>query len=550
MRIRKKILCGILMISAAAMSACGSTGVSEAQSSAGAVAPTAGQEKAETGNTSQETTTTEENGAASAGDGSPVVVKIARGGDSVTLDPAFAGDNVDIWVDSLIFEGLGKTSEDGKSLEPCLAEKWDVSEDGKTYTFTLRDGAKFSDGSDVRASDVVYSLNRALKDGSWSSLITCIKDVKAVDDKTVEIDLNNPSGSLMSCLASFICAIYPEKYYSATESDKLASAPLGTGPFLLQSWEQDQEMVLKKNPYYWDAGYPLADEIDLTVVPDDNTRLMQLQAGQVDAIEGVSAQMRTQAQNTEGVKVIDFPTTHVEYVSFNYTNEKLNDKRVRQALNYATDREAINKAVFGGLGTLCPSVVWPTAPHFNPNLTSYDYNPDKAKELLAEAGQSDLNLNLIISNGDASSLMEATILKDQWSKVGVNLDIQQMDSSARRDARNNLTFEVLLNYFTSDITDTAEEMELFCIKDNFDCWHLGWNGPDQEKAEKLVKEAGATTDEGVRKKNYYEAQELMADNALVIPLATIPETVAVRDNVSGFEQGILGNYYFNSLTVK
>lgn len=479
----------------------------------------------------------------------PVVVTIARGTDTVTLDPAFAGDNVDIWVDSLIFEGLVRASEDGKEIEPCLADTWEISDDGLTYTFHLRDEAKFSDGTDVTAEDAAFSINRSLNEGSWNSLISCIKEAKAVDEDTVEIDLNNPSGSLLSCLASFICAIYPESYYSTADADTLTKEPLGTGAFYLEEWKPDEKMILKKNPYYWETGYPLADEIDLLVVPDDNTRLMQLQAGQIDAMEGVSAQMREQLQNTAGVNMIDFPTTHVDYVSFNYTSEKLNDKRVRQALNYATNREDINQAVFGGLGTLCPSVVWPTAEYFNPDQKSYDYDPDKAKELLAEAGAENLDLNLIISTGDASSLMEATILKDQWSKVGVNLNIEQMDSSARRDARNNLTFEVLLNYFTSDITDTAENMEMFCIKDNFDCWHLGWNGADQEEAEKLVKEAGATTDKEIRKTNYYKAQEIMADNALIIPLVTLPETVAVRDNVSGFEQGILGNYYFNELTI-
>lgn len=479
----------------------------------------------------------------------PVVVTIARGTDTVTLDPAFAGDNVDIWVDSLIFEGLVRASEDGKEIEPCLADTWEISEDGLTYTFHLREEAKFSDGTDVTAEDAAFSINRSLNEGSWNSLISCVKEAKAVDEDTVEIDLNNPSGSLLSCLASFICAIYPESYYSTADADTLTKEPLGTGAFYLEEWKPDEKMILKKNPYYWETGYPVADEIDLLVVPDDNTRLMQLQAGQIDAMEGVSAQMREQLQNTAGVNIIDFPTTHVDYVSFNYTSEKLNDKRVRQALNYATNREDINQAVFGGLGTLCPSVVWPTAEYFNPDQKSYDYDPDKAKELLAEAGAENLDLNLIISTGDASSLMEATILKDQWSKVGVNLNIEQMDSSARRDARNNLTFEVLMNYFTSDITDTAENMEMFCIKDNFDCWHLGWNGADQEEAEKLVKEAGATTDKEIRKTNYYKAQEIMADNALIIPLVTLPETVAVRDNVSGFEQGILGNYYFNELTI-
>ena len=532
------------MAAALLLSACGSSVSAENEA--------AGQTQTETTAAENPGQTSETSAAEQTADGEsadPTVVTIARGTDTVTLDPAFAGDNVDIWVDSLIFEGLVRASEDGTEIQPCLADTWDISEDGLTYTFHIRDGAKFSDGSDVTAEDAAFSIERALNDGSWNSLISCIKEAKAVDDSTVEIDLNNPSGSLLSCLASFICAVYPESYYSEADADTLTREPLGSGAFYLEEWDPDEKMILKKNPYYWEEGYPLADEIDLLVVPDDNTRLMQLQAGQIDAMEGVSAQMRTQLESTQGVKILDFPTTHVDYVSCNYTNEKLNDKRVRQALNYATNREDINQAVFGGLGTLCPSVVWPTAEFFNPDQKSYDYDPDKAKELLKEAGAENLDLNLIISTGDASSLMEATILKDQWSKVGVNLEIEQMDSSARRDARNNLTFEVLLNYFTSDITDTAENMEMFCIKDNFDCWHLGWNGKEQEEAEKLVKEAGATNDKEIRKKDYYKAQEIMADNALIIPLCTLPETVAVRDNVSGFEQGILGNYYFNELTV-
>ena len=531
------------MAAALLLSACGSSVSAENEAAGQTQTETAAENPGQTSETSAAEQTADGESA------DPTVVTIARGTDTVTLDPAFAGDNVDIWVDSLIFEGLVRASEDGTEIQPCLADTWDISEDGLTYTFHIRDGAKFSDGSDVTAEDAAFSIERALNDGSWNSLISCIKEAKAVDDSTVEIDLNNPSGSLLSCLASFICAVYPENYYSEADTDTLTREPLGSGAFYLEEWDPDEKMILKKNPYYWEEGYPLADEIDLLVVPDDNTRLMQLQAGQIDAMEGVSAQMRTQLQSTQGVKILDFPTTHVDYVSFNYTNEKLNDKRVRQALNYATNREDINQAVFGGLGTLCPSVVWPTAEFFNPDQKSYDYDPDKAKDLLKEAGAENLDLNLIISTGDASSLMEATILKDQWSKVGVNLEIEQMDSSARRDARNNLTFEVLLNYFTSDITDTAENMEMFCIKDNFDCWHLGWNGKEQEEAEKLVKEAGATNDKEIRKKDYYKAQEIMADNALIIPLCTLPETVAVRDNVSGFEQGILGNYYFNELTV-
>ena len=127
-------------------------------------------------------------------------------------------------------------------------------------------------------------------------------------------------------------------------------------------------------------------------------------------------------------------------------------------------------------------------------------------------------------------------MKSQWGKAGVTLNIQQLDSSARREHRNNLTFEVLLNYFTSDIIDTSENLEMFCIKENYDCWHLGWNGERQELAEQLIREAGATNDEAVRLEKYQEAQLIFAEDALIIPVCCVPETVAMRSNVTGFIQ--------------
>ena len=477
------------------------------------------------------------------------VINIGRGGDTVTMDPIFAGDNVDIWVMNLVFEGLTKSSADGKTIEPCLATSWDISEDGLTYTFHLREGVRFSNGQPVTAADWEYSIERSLNDGEWSSLIACIADVVVVDDNTIDIVLNTPSGSLLSCLAAFFCVVVPKDYYSTTDADVLASAPIGCGPFYLDSWVPETNMCFKKNPYYWDIGYPLADEINFTVVADDNTRALQLQAGQLDVITGITAPMQVMLAANPEIKLCEFPSTHIEYIGINYTSEKLNDVRVRQALNYATDCDALIQSVYAGIGSRCTSIVWAEAPHFNPNLPTYDYDLEKAKELLAEAGAENLTIRLIITAGATDDLMLATILKDQWSKAGITLDIQQLDGSARREERNGLTYEVLLNYFTSDITDTAENMEMFCIYENYDCWHLGWNGEEQQKAEALVRQAGSTNDEAVRLACYQEAQMIMAEQALIVPMCSVPSTVAMHKNVEGFIQTPLGNYLFNELTI-
>ena len=478
----------------------------------------------------------------------PVVINIGRGGDTVTMDPIYAGDNVDIWLMNLVFEGLVKSSADGKSIEPCLATSWDISDDQLTYTFHLREGVKYSNGQDVKASDWVYSLNRSIELGSWSSLLAAIDTVTAPDDNTVVITLKNPSGALLSELAAFFSVVTPEDYYSSNDDDTLANKPIGTGPFYLDSWEKDVVMCFKANPYYWDEGYPYADEINFKVIPDDNTLALQLMSGELDVITGVNALMKQLLTADSSITVKEFDSTHVNYISMNTTSEKLSDYRVRQALNYATDKVAIIAAVYEGSSVHTNSIIWPAAPHYNNDATYYDYDVEKARELLAEAGMSDLELNLIIIANDSEDLMMATILQDQWKKAGINLNITQMDSSSRREERNNLTFEILLNYFTSDISDDSENFEMFCIYDNYDCWHTGWHDDMQQKAEELVKAAGATNDDAERTKLYNEAQAIMCDQALIIPLNCVPATVAIRNDVSGFVQTPLGNYLFNELT--
>lgn len=482
----------------------------------------------------------------------PVVVNIARAGDTVTMDPIYAGDNVDIWMMSLVFEGLVRSTSDGKGVEPCLATGWDVSDDGLTYTFHLRSGVCFSTGTPVTVDDWVYSLNRVVshEDGAWQSMVSSIQAVKALDADTLQLTLGAPSGSMLANLAAFYCSVVPKDYYSITDQDTLASAPIGTGPFLLKNWIKEDNMSFQKNPSYWDAGNPKADEINFHVVPDDNTRLMQLQSGQVDVCTGLNSSAIAMLQNDPSIQIMANPSTHVDYISFNHTSPKLADVRVRQALNYATDRDAIINAIYANIGKRCASFIWPDAPHYNTQLPTYEYNPEKAKELLSQAGVKDLELNVIITAGSPDDLMQATILQSQWAQVGVKLDIQQLDGSARREKRNGLTFEILFNYLTSDIIDTSELMELVCIYEGSDCWHLGWNGEGQKKAEALVREAGKTMDESVRMKDYTEAQMIAAQEAIIIPVCAVPEIVAVRNNVEGFRQSVLGMYLLNELSTK
>jgi len=484
----------------------------------------------------------------SASSGKKIVM--ARANDSSNLDPMMAVHNDDLWMMNLMVEGLVKSDDAGKTIQPCLAEKWDISADGLTYTFHLKKGVKFSDGKDVTTDDWIYSLKRIrdTKDGAWGFTMENMADVTAPDANTLVITLKKPSSAFLSDLSLFANAVMPKAYCEQKGPEGIAQNPVGTGPFMLKQWDKGQKMVFVKNPNYHEKDKPITDEIDINVVPDDNTRIMQLQGKQIDIASDIPFNRISELKGASGVKMELVPSTESDYISFNYKNPKFADVRVRQALAYALDRQAIIDAVFFGNAKINNTFISPAAPHFNANVTPRDYNQEKAKQLLAEAGASNLSIDFLVYSGNTRDIQVVTMLKEQWSKIGVNVNIQQVDSSVFKQSRNALKYDMLLSMLTSDITDTSELVELICVAKMSDSQHTGWNGTLQQQAESLVKKAAVSTDENERKTLYGQAMQLVQDDQLIIPLYNVPYAIAISDQIKGFVQTPLGNYRFENLT--
>ncbi|MDY3825769.1 MAG: ABC transporter substrate-binding protein, partial [Lachnospiraceae bacterium] len=211
------------------------------------------------------------------------VVTMARDLDSSNLDPVMTADNCDIWILNMIVEGLVGTSDDGKEIIPAVADTWTVSDDGLEYVFHIRDGIKFSNGEDVTVKDCIYSLTRAKDtDGPWIGMLDMIASMEDAGDNQLKITLTEASPSFLSVLAMFSSGIMPEAYCEEVGEEGISSAPVGTGPYVLSEWDKGEKMIFTKNDYYWEEGCPKVDEIDMTVVADDNTRIMQLESGQID----------------------------------------------------------------------------------------------------------------------------------------------------------------------------------------------------------------------------------------------------------------------------
>src|SRR5215475_6074828 len=334
----------------------------------------------------------------------------ARYADSLLLEPVFNDANVDIWILTNLYDTLLQPTADGKGVAPGLASGYEVSDDGLTFTLTLRQGTKFSDGSAITAEDVKGSLERARnpKNGIWSFIVESIDSIEIKAPDKVALHLKHPDPTLAAGLATFNTGIMPQKLFEAaagnTDEEKakaFAEHPVGSGAFMFDSWQRGTQMVLKRNPYYWQMGedgkpLPYLDEIDFPVIPDDATRILKLQAGEVDAAELIPYARVHELQGDPNLNMALFPSTKVEFITMNVrpklTDGSANilaDPKVRQALNYAVDKPALIKIVTFDVGKPTVSFMSSATPLVYDNGAAYPYDPAKAKELLKAAGVQD-----------------------------------------------------------------------------------------------------------------------------------------------------------------
>ncbi|WP_088228113.1 ABC transporter substrate-binding protein [Desulfosporosinus sp. FKB] len=478
-------------------------------------------------------------------------IVIARNADSADLDPVNAKDNNDIWMENLFAEGLVQSSADGKKTEPALAKSWDVSADKLTYTFHIRDGLKFSDGTPVTGEDWIYSLKRArdTKSSQWAFALEDVKDVTAPDNTTVVITLKDPSAAILSDLSMFNASVMPKAYCEKAGDDGISQKPIGTGPYMISVWKKGEYILFKKNPNYWQKGKPLTDEIKVTVVPDDNSRIMQLEGGQIDVATNVPYDQMKTIGSSGKLQAVNLPSTEVHYITINTTKKNLNNGKVRQALEYATDKDALVKTILFGNGTKAISFLSSEDPHFDNNLPdAHAYNVDKAKDLLKEAGlPNGFEVSLVVPAGNSSAQQTATMLKEQWAKIGVTVNISQLENAAVSSQYKSLQYDIQLHVWTNDITDTTEWVDYACIYENDKNSFTGWKN---DQIEAWAKQAKIELDENKRMALYKNIQEAFQNDAPLIPLYAVPYTVAMSKNITGFVQTPLGNYRFQDLARK
>ena len=467
----------------------------------------------------------------------------ARFFETQNLDPAGVADNGSIFVRVQIYNTLVEADPDTiPNVGPGIADEWSSSEDGMTWTFHIRDNARFSNGDPVTAEDVQFSLER-FADPTISvnipSLGVGVESVDIIDDHTVQVNLDRPVGAFLENISVFPASII-NKAAVLAEGDDHWMNPLGTGPFKVKEWVPGSHITLERNEYYWEEGKPYLDEIRFDYIPDDNARILRIQGGDADIVEGVPWTQVPDLSDSEGFRIQVDDIVRYEGVFLNHTVPPLGEIGVRQALNYATNKAAINEAVYGGVGEIANSMIPKALYHSDyDTLPAYFYDLEKAQELMAASSMPDgFDLAYIYPSGSTAHEQLGTILQADWAKIGVNLSIEEVDTGTLfGDRFFTMEYEsgVPLPKFTSDVVVPDEVALLFYDKDPSNIlagFFTGWEIPDE--LERVTEEASFTNDEAIRAELWPEAQRIAMEEAPWVTLFFLPTVHAVADNVEGF----------------
>jgi peptide/nickel transport system substrate-binding protein len=433
--------------------------------------------------------------------------------DATNFDPAQTQDNMSLWVEMEIFSRLVRVNNVGTDIEGDLAESWDISEDGAEYTFHLRPDAKFSDGTPVTAEDVVFSIERASGDDTlvnWT--FEAVESVEAVDPATVKISLNGPAAPFANDIALWGASVLPQAAVE-DQGDAFWEHPIGSGPFVLDSWAKGERIVLKKNPHYWEKDadgtqLPYLDEVNLEVLTDDNTRMLKLQAGEIDAALDVPYNQIEPLSQDPALRISATPLYGITSVALNQKKPEFADVNIRQAMNYAIDREAMVQTALFGYGRVACSpinLVW-----FYTDEYCYSYDLEKAKQLMAESSAPDgFSTSLHVAAGDTVANQLAVMMKDMLAQINIAVAIEPIDPGTQWERRTQQDYDMTMGSGTSDNLDPNSNMLFCCVSDGgaFSSY-TGWVDPEVDA---IFRQTQTEMDFDKRGEFYDEFQRLVQE---------------------------------------
>ena len=466
------------------------------------------------------------------------VFRLGRESDAKTLDPVITIENLDIWTMNNLNSYLVRATKHADDLEPDLATHWEISEDGLTYTFHMRE-AKFSDGSPVTAQNAKFSIERARDHelATQAALYQIITSIETPDERTVVITLREPSAPFLSTIAMFPASILPQKVVEERGED-FGSNPIGAGAFRLKEWRRGVVIVLERNPHYWEEGLPLVDQVEWHVVSEDNTRILKVQAGELDAALFVPFNRIAELEANPDIQMILDPSSKTDHLLPNHAKPPLDNLNVRKAIRMAIDSQSIIDVVTFGYATHANTFLSAGMMHHDGDAPVPAYDPEKAMAMLEAEGAAGATLELTIQAGNRVDEQISVLLQQQLAEVGIAIDIKKVDPSQWINFLIEGDYELGTVYWTNDIIDPDQKTAFTLIGDDNRNFFSNWPSPPE--VTELVKQARVEQDFEKRSELYAQLQKVANDNEVLYSLYNSPFRNIARSCVQGFFQSPLG----------
>ncbi|MBN9676149.1 ABC transporter substrate-binding protein [Salipiger bermudensis] len=477
----------------------------------------------------------------------PGVLIVGQIAEPKALDPAAVTAVNDFRILMNVYDGLVRYKSGTLEVEPALATAWEISEDGTEYTFTLREGVTFHDGSPFNAEAVVFNFERMLNEDHpyhdtgpfpLAFFFSSVSSVEAVDDLTVKFTLSEPYAPFLSNLAYPTGLIVSPAAVEQHGAD-FGRNPSGTGAFTFAEWRSNEAVVVEANPDYWD-GAPELQAVVFRPITDANTRTAEMLAGGIDMMVEVPPVALSQFQD-DAFQVFEQAGPHVWFLILNAKEGPFADKRVRQAANYAINKEALVNDVLEGTAEVAAG---PTPPAFawayNEALEPYPYDPEKAKELIAEAGAEGAELTFYVTEGGSGMLdpvAMGTAIQADLNAVGLDTTIETYEWNTFLGQVNpgleGKADMAEMAWMTND-PDTlpflALRTEAWPDKGGFNSGY--YSNPEVDE---LLEKARVATDQDERAALYKQMQEIVQEDAPWVFVANWKQNAVTNDRVEGFE---------------
>jgi peptide/nickel transport system substrate-binding protein len=477
-------------------------------------------------------------------------------GDARRLNPLIANDSASGTINDQIFNGLVKYDKDIKLIGD-LAERWDVSPDGKTITFHLRKGVEWHDGAPFTAEDCLFTYQKLMDPKvatPYSSSYMDVAKAKVVDKLTFRVTYKEP---FSPALESWAIGVIPKHLLEGKDlnTDEFNRKPVGTGPYKLKEWIAGQKIVLQANDRYFE-GRPNIDQYIYRIIPDSSTMFQELLSGGVDMM-GLNPLQYLRKSETRRIKEnyrkFRYPANAFTYLGYNLASPLFSDKKVRQALAYAIDRQSIIDGVLMGLGQPCTGPFSYVSWAYNPKIRPYPYDPERAKRMLAEAGWKDMNgdgvrkkdgrpfqFTILTNQGNGERIKASEIMQQNFKNVGIDAKIRVMEWQAFLEQIDKHSFDaIILGWSMSRDPDL------------YDIWHsskskkgeYNFVGYKNAEVDRLLVAGRRTFNVEKRKKVYYRIHEILADEQPYAFLYVPDATPIVHKRFKGIEVAPLGIMY-------